>query len=72
MAQERRRIVDAIAAGGEMGTLLTVIKEREQRYRDLEAERRALAARRGVTTIEAHRVREELLEMAGCVASRPG
>ncbi|MEP7307311.1 MAG: recombinase family protein [Acidobacteriota bacterium] len=63
--QQRARLVEAIATGGQLSGLLEALSTRETRAGQLEAERATLCAQRPVSAGEAGRVRDGLLALAG-------
>lgn len=65
VSQERDRYVAAIGAGGDLVGLVAALRAREERLRQLEAERAALRTRKGVSALEVARVRQQLHELAG-------
>jgi DNA invertase Pin-like site-specific DNA recombinase len=62
--QERARLVDAIAAGGQLDGLLSALQTREAMRTRLEADYQALRTARNVEASEAGRIRGELIELA--------
>ncbi len=63
--QERARLVTAIATGGELGGLLEALRTRDRRRADLEATRAAVRSQRRLQASDAHRVRDDLMTLAG-------
>ncbi len=62
--QERARLVEAIAAGGQLDGLLEALKARDARRRELEGQRELLRTEHVVTSSDVARVRAELLALA--------
>jgi site-specific DNA recombinase len=62
--RQRTNLAAAIAAGGELPSLLDGLRAHERRRMELDAEREAIAARRPVAAAERGTVRDELLELS--------
>jgi hypothetical protein len=62
--QERARLAIAIATGGQLETLLEVLRARESQRATLEGERHAVLSGNGLQAKDANRVRDELLTIA--------
>jgi hypothetical protein len=62
--QERARLVNAIATGGELGGFLDALRTRDRRRAELEAARAAVRSQRRLQASDTDRVRDELMTLA--------
>ncbi len=62
---ERERLVEAVATGGELGSLLSALRDRESRLDNLRAESEALRSRKqNARQLDGRRIAAELRELA--------